>query len=59
LNKKLEENDRRLASINLPNELWDFLDEIADKVIVSRSKVVELIIRDYKESDREIKIVLK
>lgn len=42
---------RKLFSISIPAELCDALDEIAEQLNISRSRLVENIILKYMETD--------
>ncbi len=55
LNKKV---DRRLTSVNLTLEMFDYLDRLAKDSGLSRSSLIEAIVKDFKDNKRSITITI-
>jgi metal-responsive CopG/Arc/MetJ family transcriptional regulator len=51
-------NGRKLFSVNLSIETLDYLDELAKKSEMSRSGLVDLIIREFRDNKRSITITI-
>ena len=52
------EVNRRLTSVNFPNDILEYIDRIADDVDMSRSAVICVILRAYMESNKTLKFVM-
>ena len=48
--------DKHLASINFPNDLLEYLDDLAKELDVNRSSLVCTILKDFQQSGKTIRI---
>jgi metal-responsive CopG/Arc/MetJ family transcriptional regulator len=53
-----DKNGRKLFSVNLSVETLAYLDELAKKSEMSRSGLVDLIIRDFRDNNRSITVTI-
>lgn len=53
---KTGNKDRHLASINFPNDLLKYLDEMAEELDMNRSSLVVCILKDFQKSGKTIRV---
>ena len=51
--------EKHLASINFPKDLLAYLDALSEELEINRSSLVCLILKEFQESGRTIKMVIQ